>query len=90
MPLPTNTSIPLLGCSRPGEVAPSKPKQAMIVRMSAEAFDALQAFPNHPQMIFQFDEKSVRLFGNRPTLSSLSDSRYREYTSETRSFRCGP
>ncbi|KAF6741872.1 hypothetical protein DFP72DRAFT_1083024 [Ephemerocybe angulata] len=56
MPLPTNGSYPVLGYSRPGEAVQSKPKQAMIVRMSPETLDALQDFPNNPPIDFQFGD----------------------------------
>ena len=60
MPLPDNGSFSLQGCSRPGDIAQSKPKQAMIIRMSTEALDALSATTQHPQMEFEFGEKPVR------------------------------
>ncbi|KAF8813583.1 hypothetical protein BYT27DRAFT_7083347 [Phlegmacium glaucopus] len=53
MPLPYNTALSLLGYSRPGDAVQSKPKQAMIIRMSTETLDALESFPNHPQMEFE-------------------------------------
>jgi RNA polymerase II elongation factor ELL len=61
MPLPTNGTLSLQGYSRPGDTVHST-KQAMIVRMSAETLEALQFFPQHPQMDFEFGEKPVRSF----------------------------
>ena len=61
MPLPHNTALSLLGYSRPGDAVQSKPKQAMIIRMSAETLDALESFPNHPQMEFELGANPVRL-----------------------------
>ncbi|EGN99749.1 hypothetical protein SERLA73DRAFT_179932 [Serpula lacrymans var. lacrymans S7.3] len=56
MPLPGDGVLSLQGLSRPGDALHSKPKQAMIVRMSAETLEALEAFPNHPPMDFEFGE----------------------------------
>ena len=60
MPLPTAGPLSLQG-PRPGDAVPSKPKQAMIVRMSAETLDALGAFPTQPKMDFEFGVNPVRL-----------------------------
>lgn len=59
MPLPSNGSLSLLGYSRPGDTVQSRPKQAMIVRMSVETLDALEAFPNQPQLDFEFGDMPV-------------------------------
>jgi len=59
MPLPANGTLSLQGHSKPGDALPSKPKQAMIVRMSAETLDALEAFPNQPPMEFAFGRNPV-------------------------------
>ncbi|KAF8993692.1 hypothetical protein BDQ17DRAFT_1431544 [Cyathus striatus] len=56
MPIPQNGPLSLIGYSRPGETAQSKPKHAMIVRMSAETLDALESFPNHPRLDFQLSD----------------------------------
>ncbi|OBZ70678.1 hypothetical protein A0H81_09126 [Grifola frondosa] len=56
MPLPVHTTLSLQGHSRPGDTLLSKPKQAMIVRMSAEALEALESFPNQPKMEFEFSD----------------------------------
>ena len=61
MPLPSNGVLPLQGYSKPGDTQYSKPKQAMIVRMTAETLEALE---NQPKM--QFD------FGNNPVMSSYT------------------
>ena len=50
MPLPGNTTLTLQGQS----VVQSKPKQAMIVRMSEEAFQALEQ--NQPKVEVDFNE----------------------------------
>ena len=62
MPLPGNRTLSLQGHSKPGDALPSKPKQAMIVRMSAETLDALEAFPNQPPMEFVFGRNPVSNF----------------------------
>ncbi|KAJ7346518.1 hypothetical protein DFH08DRAFT_1080544 [Mycena albidolilacea] len=51
MSLPTNVKLSVQGHSRPGDTSHSIPKQAMIVRMTAETLDALQA---NPRMEFTF------------------------------------
>ncbi|KAH9948660.1 hypothetical protein B0H21DRAFT_805422 [Amylocystis lapponica] len=58
MPLPGNGTLSLQGQGRPGDTLYSKPKRAMIVRMSAETFEALEGFPNQPKMEFEFGENS--------------------------------
>ncbi|KAH7928899.1 hypothetical protein BV22DRAFT_1057898 [Leucogyrophana mollusca] len=56
MPLPNGATLSLQGHSRPGDSVQSKPKQAMIVRMSTETLEALESFPNCPPMDFEFGE----------------------------------
>ncbi|KAJ7045416.1 hypothetical protein C8F04DRAFT_1064714 [Mycena alexandri] len=51
MSLPTNVKLSVQGHSRPGDTSHSMPKQAMIVRMTEETLDALQA---SPRMEFTF------------------------------------
>ncbi|KAJ7783035.1 hypothetical protein B0H16DRAFT_1357548, partial [Mycena metata] len=46
MSLPTNVKLSVQGHSRPGDTSHSMPKQAMIVRMTEETLDALQASPH--------------------------------------------
>ncbi|KAK2467762.1 hypothetical protein APHAL10511_000057 [Amanita phalloides] len=46
MPLPSNCALSLLGHSRPGDTVHSKPKQAIIIRLSTEILDALEANPD--------------------------------------------
>lgn len=60
MPLPSNGTLSLQGYSKPGEneTITAPPKQAMIVRMSAETLDALERVPQ-PQMEVSFEENSV-------------------------------
>lgn len=60
MPLPGNGVFSLQGHSKPGDTQCSKPKQAMIVRMSSETLDALDG-----QAKMQFE------FGDSPVLLSL-------------------
>lgn len=60
MPLPTTGSISLQGHSRPGEGVTTKPKLAMIVRMTEETLDALQNLPTGDRMLFEFGERPVR------------------------------
>jgi len=59
MPLPDSATLSLQGHSKPGDALPSIPKQAMIVRMSAETLDALEMFPNQPPMEFAFGKNPV-------------------------------
>jgi len=60
MPLPINTTLSLLGASRPGDALPSKPKRAMLVRLSSEILDALEATAQ-PLVQFEFGENPVCL-----------------------------
>ncbi|KAN0091339.1 hypothetical protein V8E55_004905 [Tylopilus felleus] len=53
MPLPDSAQLSLQVNSN---AVQSKPKHAMIVRMSAETLDALEAFPNHPPLSFDFGD----------------------------------
>ncbi|KAG8214108.1 hypothetical protein J3R82DRAFT_10868 [Butyriboletus roseoflavus] len=53
MPLPSSAPLSLQVSSN---AVQSKPKRAMIVRMSAETLDALEAFPNHPPLSFDFGD----------------------------------
>lgn len=59
MPLPPNGILSLQGVAA-GGTETSKPKQAMIVRMSAETFEALDAQPNPPKLEVEFGENPVR------------------------------
>jgi hypothetical protein len=61
MLLPVNSSLSLLGASRPGDALPSKPKKAMLVRLSSETLDVLETSIAQPQLQFEFGENSVRL-----------------------------
>lgn len=54
MPLPGTG--PLSVHSSLGNAVQSKPKQAMVVRLSAETLEALESFPNHPEMHFDFGD----------------------------------
>ena len=58
MPLPINSTLSLFGASRPGDAFPSKPKKAMLVRMSSEILDALEASAQ-PLVQFDFSETPV-------------------------------
>ncbi|KAI9571207.1 hypothetical protein HD554DRAFT_2187682 [Boletus coccyginus] len=51
MPLPNGAPLALLVNSN---AVQSRPKRAMIVRMSAETLDALEAFPAHPPLSIDF------------------------------------
>jgi RNA polymerase II elongation factor ELL len=59
MPLPSGTQLSLQGHSRPGDTVHTKPKQAMIVRMTAETLEALEDFSNSPEMNFEFGDNPV-------------------------------
>ncbi|KAH7911033.1 hypothetical protein BJ138DRAFT_1151642 [Hygrophoropsis aurantiaca] len=58
MPLPDGATLSLQGHSRLGDTVQSKPKQAMIVRMSAETLEALESSTNSPRMEFEFGENT--------------------------------
>lgn len=60
MPLPTNGSISLQGHSRPGEGVTTKPKLAMIVKMTEETLDALQNLSMEDRVEFEFGDHPVR------------------------------
>ncbi|KAH8119072.1 hypothetical protein DFH11DRAFT_1562832 [Phellopilus nigrolimitatus] len=57
MPLPSNSSISLQGHSRPGEGVTTKPKVAMLVRMTEETLDALQNLSSADRMEFDFGDR---------------------------------
>ena len=59
MPLPANAVLSLHG--HVGHAVPeqAKTKQAMIVRMSAETFEALEAQPNPPKVEVEFGDNPV-------------------------------
>ena len=60
MPLPADGILTLQGHSRPGDTIQTKAKkQAMIVRLSEEAFRLLGTYPNQPPMEFEFGENPV-------------------------------
>jgi len=85
MPLPSGTQLSLQGHSRPGDAVHTKPKQAMIVRMSAETLEALEDLSNNPEMNFEF--------GDNPVSSgicglALSNTVLRESTLGRHSFQC--
>ncbi|KAI0374174.1 hypothetical protein BV20DRAFT_1118773 [Pilatotrama ljubarskyi] len=54
MPLPVDATLTLQGQPRPGDPLHSKPKQAMIFRMSAETFEQLEDAQNLPKLQFEF------------------------------------
>lgn len=56
MPLPSGTPLSLQGHSRPGDTVQTKPKHAMIVRMSAETLEALEDLSSSPVMNFEFGD----------------------------------
>ncbi|KAI0645557.1 hypothetical protein C8Q79DRAFT_1070849 [Trametes meyenii] len=56
MPLPGDTTLTLQGQPRPGDPLHSKPKQAMLFRMSAETFEQLEDAQNMPTLQFEFGE----------------------------------
>ncbi|KAF8894147.1 hypothetical protein BD779DRAFT_979856 [Infundibulicybe gibba] len=92
MPLPVNGSLLLQGHSRPGETLHSKPKQAIIVRMSEETLEALEAFPQHPQMDFEFGQNGENAgiyigdtyFPMRPLAEGSTHDLYLRATSASR------
>ncbi|KAH9895118.1 hypothetical protein C8Q73DRAFT_646025 [Cubamyces lactineus] len=54
MPLPANVALTLHGQSRPEDPLHTKPKQAMLFRMSAETFEQLEDLQNPPKLQFEF------------------------------------
>ncbi|KAI6040202.1 hypothetical protein EDC04DRAFT_2894202 [Pisolithus marmoratus] len=60
MPLPDTSPLSLHVHPSLGNAVQSKPKQAMIVRLSAETLEALESFPNHPEMHFDFGDSPER------------------------------
>lgn len=64
MPLPANSTLSLQGYSKPGDSSYSKPKQAMIVRMSEEMLASLE---NTSKLEFEFGENNVRLSSSPPS-----------------------
>lgn len=56
MPLPPDATLGLMGFSRPGETSQSRPKQAMIIRMSEKTLDLLESLP---QLQFDFSDNPV-------------------------------
>lgn len=58
MPLPENT-LSLGPHTNPGESEHSKPKVAMLVRMSTETLDALQALGEKPPIDVEFGDLPV-------------------------------
>ncbi|KAG2154367.1 uncharacterized protein EDB93DRAFT_1081312 [Suillus bovinus] len=56
MPLPSGTPLSLQGHSRPGDTVQTKPKHAMIVRMTAETLEALEDLSSNPSMNFEFGD----------------------------------
>ena len=60
MPLPPDSTLALLPHTNPGELGHSKPKQAMIVRLSADTLDALQSYNgDKPLLDFEFADIPV-------------------------------
>ncbi|KAI0684194.1 hypothetical protein BC835DRAFT_1293675 [Cytidiella melzeri] len=64
MPLPPNGILSLQGHVGPGGTESSKPKQAMIVRMSAETFEALEAQPTPPKLEVEFGDNPGIFIGD--------------------------
>lgn len=72
MPLPATNPTSLMGHSRPGEAIATKPKVAMMVRMTEDALDALQGLASEQQMEFEF--------GGRPVSTVSSSNCGRTFT----------
>ncbi|RDX47879.1 hypothetical protein OH76DRAFT_1441121 [Lentinus brumalis] len=56
MPLPVESTLSLIGLPAEGDALYSRPKHAMIVRMSAETFDALDQLGDSKKMEVQFGD----------------------------------
>lgn len=50
-----------MGHSRPGEGITTKPKIAMMVRMTEDALDALQGLASEQRMEFEFGDRPVSI-----------------------------
>lgn len=61
MPLPADQTLSILPYSRPGDAVQSKPKTAMLVRMSAETLLTLESQPAQTQVHVEFGDKPVRI-----------------------------
>ncbi|KAF8070214.1 hypothetical protein FPV67DRAFT_1486660 [Lyophyllum atratum] len=73
MPLP-ETTLSLGPHTNPGESEHSKPKVAMLVRMSTETLDALQALGEKPPMDFEFgDTPGIHIGGTFYPMRSLKE-----------------
>lgn len=64
MPLPVNTTLSLQGQARPGEGITTKPKRAMIVRLTEETLDALQKLSGSEAMEFEFGSSMVSWYSH--------------------------
>ena len=87
MPLPPNGILSLQGPVGPGGADTLKPKQAMIVRMSQETFEALEAQPNPPKVEVEFGANSVCCVDFELCVTVLIP--VRGYTLATTFFLCG-
>ncbi|KAG2111164.1 uncharacterized protein F5147DRAFT_686586 [Suillus discolor] len=75
MPLPSGTPLSLQGHSRPGDTVQTKPKHAMIVRMSAETLEALEDLSSNPLMNFEFgDTPGIYIGGTFFPMRPLKES----------------
>ena len=61
MPLPPDCTLSLLGYSRPGDTVQSKPKQAIIIRLSTEILDALESSSDAIKVDFSDNPASISL-----------------------------
>ena len=80
MPLPGSTTLSLQGLPKPGDALYSKPKQAMIVRMTPELLDSIGRGNGEIEFDFGGENQvpSYRHTFLRPMLTVMD----REYTSE--------
>ena len=83
MPLPSNCALSLLGHSRPGDTVHSKPKQAIIIRLSTEILDALEANPDAIKVDFSGSPARTTLCRGRRSLTSIT---YRSFGQVLRIF----
>ncbi|KAG1777776.1 hypothetical protein EV702DRAFT_222969 [Suillus placidus] len=89
MPLPNGTPLSLQGHSRPGDTIQTKPKRAMIVRMSAETLEALEDLSSNPVMNFEFGDSpgiyiGETFFPMRPLKESSPHEIYLRTSSATK------
>ncbi|KZT66349.1 hypothetical protein DAEQUDRAFT_813588 [Daedalea quercina L-15889] len=84
MPLPGSTTLSLQGLPKPGDALYSKPKQAMIVRMTAEALEALEVGRGNAAMDFEFgDNPGIHIGDAFFPMTATPDNSHELYLRQT-------